>query len=646
MSPRPAKHETPHGARRLLRHLSRRRAAQVPGDASRPVALPRELAVATARGLALAWREAPVAAALLTATALLQALIPPLLAAAIGRAVGTLGRSGGSHSIAMIATIIAVLFAAIGTLGPFSDFVELWLSGRVRRRLMSDIVTSALALPGLEHFEDPKSRDMLQLASSATNGPAALVRLSAAMLRTVVSLAGFATLAISAGGWWIPLVVLLATAPEALATGHHLAREAAVQGRHAVDARRLAYTSGLLYSLHAAKEIRLFALKDWLLQKRYDTWVSAMGDVWESRRRGIVVQSLLGIASLSVVAVVNLFLVQRTVAGQLSVAGLTAGTLAVLGVRDQAAALVGNFAFAQRDLAFLPTALRVRDLHRKDPRLSSGRPATRPSASRRHGIRFENVTFAYPRASQPVLRNLTLQIDPGERLGIVGINGAGKTTLIKLLCRFYDPTDGRVLVDGVDLRELNLPAWRERVGVLFQDFVRYPFSLTENVLIGAPARFNDVELLSEAIEAVGLSDRVGSLPSKTSTILRRDFGGADLSGGEWQRVALARLIAGRRAGADVLVLDEPTASLDVRMEHEFYSQFSNLAGDATAILISHRMATMRLATRIVVLNDGALSEQGDHASLLTAGGVYAAMYGAQAAAFKDMNRSTLGSDGS
>jgi ATP-binding cassette subfamily B protein len=266
-------------------------------------------------------------------------------------------------------------------------------------------------------------------------------------------------------------------------------------------------------------------------------------------------------------------------------------------------------------------------------------PRIRPSAGARpvpnpirQGFTFENVGFRYPGAEQWAVRGLDFTLAPGERLALVGENGAGKTTLVKLLTRLYDPAEGRILLDGVDLREYELDSLRRNVGVIFQDFVRYDFLLRENIAVGNISRLEDDPRI-ESAAGRSLADTVAArLPGRYGQMLGRRFeGGVDLSGGEWQKVALGRAYMRE---AQLLILDEPTAALDARAEYEVFLRFSELTKGRMAVLISHRFSTVRMADRILVLRGGELVEQGTHEELLALGGLYSELFQLQAAGYR------------
>jgi ATP-binding cassette subfamily B protein len=248
-------------------------------------------------------------------------------------------------------------------------------------------------------------------------------------------------------------------------------------------------------------------------------------------------------------------------------------------------------------------------------------------------LRVEHVTFAYPHQNRPVLRDVSLDVPPGSSLAIVGENGAGKTTLVKLLCRYFDPDEGRITLNGIDLVTIDARWWHDRIAGLFQDFVRYPMSARDNVALGSGLA--DDELDAVAARAA-MADLVAGWPKGWDTQLTRSHqAGIDLSGGEWQRLALARALVAVRTGAALLVLDEPTAHLDAKAEADLYDRFLDLSAGATSIVISHRFSTVRRADRIVVLDEGAVVESGTHDELVALGGCYAEMFRTQAARFHD-----------
>jgi len=263
-------------------------------------------------------------------------------------------------------------------------------------------------------------------------------------------------------------------------------------------------------------------------------------------------------------------------------------------------------------------------------------PRVLPADSPRARIRFEGVGLRYPGRSSDALSELDLCIPAGQSLAIVGLNGAGKTSLVKLLCRLYEPTTGQITVDGVDLRDVDARAWQRRVAAIFQDFAQYHLPARDNVGLGRHELSGDLERLRAAARRAGALDLIEGLPRGWDTVLSRQYtDGTDLSGGEWQRIALARALFAVEGGARVLILDEPTASLDVRAEAALYDRFLDITAGLTTVLISHRFSTVRRADRICVLADGAVAELGTHNELMALGGRYAEMFTLQATRFAD-----------
>jgi ATP-binding cassette subfamily B protein len=263
------------------------------------------------------------------------------------------------------------------------------------------------------------------------------------------------------------------------------------------------------------------------------------------------------------------------------------------------------------------------------PVAANPRPIPHPI---KHGIEFRNVSFKYPNRPEAVLKNVNLFIRPGEKVALVGSNGAGKTTLIKLLTRLYDPSEGQILLDGVDLREYDLNELRDSIGVIFQDFVRYQATAKENISFGQIKAVEDDARIADAAERGGAVEVIDGLPEKWETMLGQMFErGTELSGGQWQKMALGR--AFMRDG-EVLVLDEPTAALDAEREYEIFQRFRDLTTGKIAVLISHRFSTVRMADRIAVLEDGAIAELGSHAELLALGGTYARLFNMQAEGYR------------
>ena len=395
------------------------------------------------------------------------------------------------------------------------------------------------------------------------------------------------------------------------------------------------YLRDLALQAPAAKEVRVYGLADWLVQRFERTWLAGMGELWRQRPqlgRMLVYGSL----PLVVAACLSIVLMtQSLAAGVVSIAGLMVYGQALAITFRTMGFFSGDENTLEEGLHSLPALLEL------EQRLTS-ESEFQPSGTRSaeglpsSEIRFEGVCFRYPGQERDVLHDLDLTLHAGVGTAIVGDNGAGKTTLIKLLARLYEPTAGRIMVDGISLNELDQRSWQRQFSALFQDFQRYSLSAADNVGFGQLERSNDrgaLEAASRDAQSLGV---IESLPNGWDTVLSRQFsGGTDLSGGQWQRVALARaLMAAQRSGS-VLILDEPTAHLDIRGEAAFYDHFLDLTRGRTTIVISHRFSTVRRADTIVVLDDGHVVEHGSHAELMSAAGRYARLFELQATRFSE-----------
>jgi len=391
--------------------------------------------------------------------------------------------------------------------------------------------------------------------------------------------------------------------------------------------RQATYLRSLALEPTAAKEVRVFGLMGWLLDRFDSAWQAAMAASWAERRGSARTVVRNGLIVMVADIVAFLLLAKAATRGDISVGQLTTYIQAVFGI-----ARIGIMGpqddQIQAGVASVDAALRVQE---SVPRASgaAGRSCVSMPVK---GIRFEGVTFRYPGGHENVLQDFNLEIPAGRSLAVVGANGSGKTTLVKLISRLYEPTSGRITVDGTDLRELDPYEWQRRIAAIFQDFVRYQMTAQTNVAPGATANLGSVR---SAAQQAGALDIIEGLEHGWNSVLdRRYFDGADLSGGQWQRIALARALHARVAGAGVLILDEPTANLDVRAEAELYERFLEFTAGASTILISHRFSTVRRAEAVCVIDGGRAAELGSHDELVAAGGTYARMFELQAARFR------------
>ncbi len=576
----------------------------------------------------------------LAALIVLTAALPAAFALASGALVGSIGgavadgwdASAGRRLAAAVATLVA-LFVLQQVSGPGLQALADALGRRADGRLRLRVMGAALGPAGVAHLDDAGVVDLVTDARNVGTGDFTLKDATVGIAALATSnLAGvLSAVVLAAYRWWLALGLLAIHAATTRVLAAQYRRTIAALRGHARRFRRSSYFRDLALGPAAAKELRLFGLAPWVVERFSDQWHRAMQAFWRDRRRGQWVPPL-GVVMLGAAQGLAFALLGRSAArgditlGELTTfAGAVAGVAAVFSIgRDT---VVINYGCAA-----VPAAL---DLERlvSEPRFQLGgsRSADGMPSS---GICFEGVSFRYPGQSAQVFDRLDLTIPAGRSLAIVGPNGAGKTTLVKLLTRLYDPTEGRVAVDGIDLASLDALAWQRRIAAIFQDFTRYQLSVADNVGFGAIDRSGDRDALIAAAERAGASEIIEGLPAGWDTILTpRAPDGVDLSGGQWQRVALARALFAVEAGAGVLILDEPTASLDVRAEAEFYDRFLELTRGVTTIVISHRFSTVRRADRIVVIEHGRLTEAGDHDSLLAADGRYAQMFRLQATYF-------------
>jgi ATP-binding cassette subfamily B protein len=564
------------------------------------------------RTLAVAW----------WAVLVLRGILPALFAIAIGTLVGAVQRG---DDLALPLVLVGAVFIPLQVLPPFHRAIGANLGSRTAAWLYDRLTVACVQPPGMGHLENTTLTSDLTMARDfdlCITGPPMTISMDFIGSGLVEMVAGLASAAVLAGyAWWAPLLLAGAW----LAT-HWLLREAGVwRDRNTEEVREAQRHADYAYRLAveppAAKELRLFGLADWTVER----FRSRRRRLFELRWRATRLRERPVAWSLLLVLAANMVVFW-------SMASAAAdGALVLDRVVTYASAAImtsliafGGLSWAL-DGAAAPVAATLRLEEAMEPagsvirgtRAASGMPASE--------IRFRDVTFAYPGTNEPVLAGFDLTIPTGSSLAIVGQNGAGKTTLAKLLCRLYDLQGGAIEIDGVDLREIDLDAWRSRVAAVFQDFIRFELPLRDNV---APAGAPD-DAIGDALVAAGAATL-----ADLDTVLARGYaGGTELSGGQWQRVALARALCAVRMGAGVVLLDEPTAQLDVRGEAEIFDRILTATRHTTTILISHRFSTVRHADRICVLEGGRVVELGTHEELMASGGRYRTMFDLQASRF-------------
>ena len=572
---------------------------------------------------AAAWQRDPGLTIVVVVLAALDSLLPlaatVLTGVLVERAVG-----GQGLTLPLVAVALVHLLPVGEARWRTSDLLGIRVGDVLDQRVMRAL----LEPPGLSHLMDPEVQDEASRAVTFWNSSILEGITNVAVTRATGYGAG--VLLVATGHWWVALLLAAVWALAGRWSWDRARRSLDVHFDKIPDVRRAEYARDLAYRPEAAKELRTFGLGNWVVDRFVDSWTRAMSDVWRDRRRGVLPSLAISLLVAGAYLFVLVALGRRAAEGTIAVGELAVAVQAALAMVNVGAVPYGHYEM-EYGLRTVPANARLRELT-ADARFAlpgDGRPGDVGAAH----LRLEHVSFAYPGQSRAVLRDVSIDVPPGSSLAIVGENGAGKTTLVKLLCRYFDPDEGRITLNGADLVTIDARWWHDRIAGLFQDFVRYPLSARDNVALGASLSDDDLDAVAER---AAMADLVAAWPKGWDTQLTRSHQtGIDLSGGEWQRLALARALVAVRTGAALLVLDEPTAHLDAKAEADLYDRFLDLSAGATSIVISHRFSTVRRADRIVVLDEGAVVEEGTHDELVARQGRYAEMFRTQAARFHD-----------
>jgi ATP-binding cassette subfamily B protein len=535
---------------------------------------------------------------------------------------------GDLHPLARLLLMELALAVLSDVLGRLTGLFDTLLSERFNNETSVRLMAHAATLD-LEDFEDSELQDSLERARKQASGRSSLIGQLFGQAQDVVTILAFGAGLVLYAPWLIALLAL-ALVPAFLGEAHFNAQSYTLNFSRTPERRELDYVRQTGASVETAKEVKIFGLEPFLIER----YKRLAGRIYSENRRLAVRRSLWGsiLTALGTAGyyVAYAFIAWRTLRGDFTLGDLTFLSSSFRRLRDLLEKLLVGFSQLAGQALYLDDLFSFFDLRPEITSPPEPRPMPRPI---RHGITFDDVGFRYPGAERWAVRHLSFTLRAGEVLALVGENGAGKTTLVKLLARLYDPDEGRVLLDGHDLREYDVAELRDDIGVIFQDFVRYHMTAAENIAVGRIEARDDRARIEAAAESSMADDVIRRLPAGYDQVIGKRFRtGVELSGGEWQKIAIARAYM---RGAQLLILDEPTAALDARSEFEVFRHFKELSAGRTAVLISHRFSSVRMADRILVLNGGELEAEGTHQELLAAGGRYAELFALQAEGYRD-----------
>lgn len=579
-----------------------------------------------ARSIPLLFRAAPLETTILATVLVAQGLIPALTLYLTKVTVDGISTLSFQEPQAII-TLVAVWLFALATgvlLSPINQVLQGNVGEKFTAYVNLTLMQKAASLPGLDFLDNSRFHDQLNvLQEGARNRPLNVMVLLVFLVRDMITLVTVSGV-LATIGWWVPLLVLVSAFPHG-----RLTLRLREMGWNALisrtpEARAMEYESRVALGSQFAADVRLHDLFPWLMGRYEQAFNAAHSTMRNVRARQALQVTPASFITLLVSGGLFTWALLRARSGQISAGEVVIVVTGLAQVQQLVFGLIENTGFLFERILYFQMYFDFLELDPvvKDP------PQPITLRDKTPDIEFKEVSFSYPDGRLAV-SGVNFVLRPGEKLAIVGENGAGKTTLVKLLLRYYDVSSGSILIDGIDLRQLEIAAWRSRIGAVFQDFGRFSYTVRDNIVLG-DAHEGDPRL-AHATSLSGVDTFLHSLPEGLESRLGKEFGGTELSGGQWQKIALARAIY---RDSDILVLDEPTSALDPRSEHELFAQFAQLASGKSAFLITHRLGSVQMADRIVVLKAGQIVEEGTHDSLLTYGGEYQELWRMQAGQYE------------
>ena len=584
------------------------------------------------RALQLVWTTSRPLTVVLALLTLVGGILPAVIAY-IGQLIvdgvvtATQAATPDTWGVLQLVGLEALVVIAVAATQRGISASQSLLRALLGQRVNVMILEKALTLD-LTHFEDSEFYDKLtQARREASSRPLSLVNRTFGLVQNAISLTSYAVLLFAFSPWAVAILIV-AGLPSFFAEAKFSGDAFRLFRWRSPDTRMQLYLETVIAREDGVKEVKLFQLGPRLLQRYRDIFSKLFVEDRKLTIRRDTWGFLLGLVSTAALYGAYGWIVITTVTGAITLGAMTMYLVLFRQGQSAVAAILTSVSGMYEDNLYLSNLYEY--LEQPVP-ARRGKAAHGPMPDR--GLEFEHVSFQYPGATEKALSDISLQIKPGESLALVGENGSGKTTLIKLLTRLYDPTEGRILLDGLDLQQWDVEALRQRVGVIFQDFGRYQFSVGENIGAGDVRYIDDKQRWQKAATTGLAAPFIEAMPDSYETQLGRWFkGGRELSGGQWQKIALSR--AFMRSDADILVLDEPTASMDASSEAEVFEHFRKASRSKMTILISHRFSTVRAAAQIIVIHQGKILERGDHESLLAEDGQYAHLFNLQAQGYK------------